>query len=171
MRGELPSRPTICEDNQWDLVKRMCALNPEERIKISTVVDEFDTLANASIGNQTENYIVTSAIGSVESVSRAISEAREMLVRPQGSTDRRDAVLSLYVSLWDSLEEVKVQLTKSLLPNVGLNASVSTLKLQDTNGNRITYAETTMRYFALDRRLDKLCEAYSIVRWKMDLAE
>ncbi|KAG6974038.1 hypothetical protein JG688_00003251 [Phytophthora aleatoria] len=110
-------------DNQWDLVKRMCVLNPEERIKISTVVDEFDTLANASIGNQTENYIETSAIGSVESVSRAISEAREMLVRPQGSTDRRDAVLSLYVSLWDSLEEVKVQLTKSLLPNVGLSSA------------------------------------------------
>ncbi|KAG3012908.1 hypothetical protein PC121_g14983 [Phytophthora cactorum] len=123
MRDELPSRPTICEDNQWDLVKRMCVLNPEERIKISTVVDEFDTLANASIGNQTENYIETSAIGSVESVSRAISEAREMLVRPQGSTDRRDAVLSLYVSLWDSLEEVKVQLTKSLLPNVGLSSA------------------------------------------------
>ncbi|RAW31240.1 hypothetical protein PC110_g12403 [Phytophthora cactorum] len=123
VRGELPYKLTICDNNQWDLIKRMCALNPEERIKISTVVDEFDTLANASIGNQTENYIETSAIGSVESVSRAISEAREMLVRPQGSTDRRDAVLSLYVSLWDSLEEVKVQLTKSLLPNVGLSSA------------------------------------------------
>ncbi|EGZ20754.1 hypothetical protein PHYSODRAFT_379188, partial [Phytophthora sojae] len=35
--GTLPSRPTICEDGQWELIQRMCALDPAQRIKISTV--------------------------------------------------------------------------------------------------------------------------------------
>ncbi|EGZ20826.1 hypothetical protein PHYSODRAFT_408934, partial [Phytophthora sojae] len=39
--GELPSRPRICEDDQWGLIQRMCALEPDKRIKISTVVDEL----------------------------------------------------------------------------------------------------------------------------------
>ncbi|EGZ20751.1 hypothetical protein PHYSODRAFT_495798, partial [Phytophthora sojae] len=47
-RGKLPSQPVTCEDIKWELVKRMCALDPEKRIKISTVVDELARLANVS---------------------------------------------------------------------------------------------------------------------------
>ncbi|EGZ12028.1 hypothetical protein PHYSODRAFT_454054, partial [Phytophthora sojae] len=39
-QGNLPARP-LCSDSQWKLVERMCKLNPKERIKISTVVDEL----------------------------------------------------------------------------------------------------------------------------------
>ncbi|EGZ20825.1 hypothetical protein PHYSODRAFT_402717, partial [Phytophthora sojae] len=39
--GTVPSRPAICEDSQWELVVRMCVLEADERIKISTVVDEL----------------------------------------------------------------------------------------------------------------------------------
>ncbi|EGZ20821.1 hypothetical protein PHYSODRAFT_413676, partial [Phytophthora sojae] len=44
-RGKLPSRPTICKDDEWELVKRMCVLEPGKRVKISTVVDELARLA------------------------------------------------------------------------------------------------------------------------------
>ncbi|EGZ13640.1 hypothetical protein PHYSODRAFT_406659, partial [Phytophthora sojae] len=40
-QGKLPPRPTICDDRLWELVERMCVLNPKKRIKISTVVDEL----------------------------------------------------------------------------------------------------------------------------------
>ncbi|OWY97927.1 Serine/threonine protein kinase [Phytophthora megakarya] len=39
----LPSRPNVCKDN--GLVKRMCAYDSKERIKISTVVDKLAVLA------------------------------------------------------------------------------------------------------------------------------
>lgn len=41
-------------------------------------------------------------------------------------------------------------------------ADVSTAKLKDTNTSIISLAETTMRYHALGRRLDRLGDASSI---------
>ncbi|KAE9097870.1 hypothetical protein PF006_g23482 [Phytophthora fragariae] len=43
-RGKLPGRPSICEDSEWELVERMCVLEPAKRIKISTVIDELEKL-------------------------------------------------------------------------------------------------------------------------------
>ncbi|OWY94448.1 LOW QUALITY PROTEIN: Serine/threonine protein kinase [Phytophthora megakarya] len=41
----LPNRPNMCKDNEWGLVKRMCAYDSKERVKISTVVDKLAVLA------------------------------------------------------------------------------------------------------------------------------
>ncbi|KAG6961694.1 hypothetical protein JG687_00007558 [Phytophthora cactorum] len=142
-----------------------------DRIKISTVVDELAKLANANLDSQHDNRAAIPPMNyeDTDAVSEVISSARELLGRLQGSTDRRDAALSLYISLLESLEEVKEQVggnppTKCWTEFCRLisDANVSTLKLQDTDESLITYAETTMRYYALDRRLNKLCEAFSI---------
>ncbi|KAG3138511.1 hypothetical protein PI126_g16883 [Phytophthora idaei] len=160
-RGNLPYRPTVCKDKQWDLIKRMCALDPTHRIKISTVVDELNTISK-------DNRIDTSPTdcSDMNFVPELISAARQLLVRLQDNTDRRDAVyvLSLYSFLLDSLEEVKEQVgtnpaTKCRteffrLISDAKNATAA--QLQDTNESLIKYAETTMRCYALDRRLDKI---------------
>ncbi|KAF1790229.1 hypothetical protein GQ600_25586 [Phytophthora cactorum] len=127
--------------------------------------------ANANLDSQHDNRAAIPPMNCVDTdaVSEVISSARELLGRLQGSTDRRDAALSLYISLLESLEEVKEQVggnpaTKWWTEFCRLisDANVSTLKLQDTDESLITYAETIMRYYALDRRLNKLCEAFSI---------
>ncbi|KAG3108155.1 hypothetical protein PI125_g12082 [Phytophthora idaei] len=174
-RGTLPYRPTICEDNQRELVKRKCALIPNGRVKVSAVVDELAKLAIAYLDNQNDNPTAASPMNCIDnnSVSNTISVMRNLLVRLQGSPDRRDPnwipILSLYVSLWNCLGKTKKQVDgnratkcRTEFHRLVADANVSTLKLKDTNGNLITYAETTMRYYALDCRFDKLCEAYSI---------
>ncbi|EGZ12029.1 hypothetical protein PHYSODRAFT_451904, partial [Phytophthora sojae] len=40
MHGTLPTRPK-CSGSQWKLVEGMCKLDPKQRLKISTVVDEL----------------------------------------------------------------------------------------------------------------------------------
>ncbi|KAG6614305.1 TKL protein kinase [Phytophthora cinnamomi] len=37
-KGKLPHRPDVFNDEQWDLVSRMCCLNPDDRVTISAVV-------------------------------------------------------------------------------------------------------------------------------------
>lgn len=44
----LPSRPKLCQDDEWELVQRMCAHDPMERIKIDAVVDAMEVLATAN---------------------------------------------------------------------------------------------------------------------------
>ncbi|EGZ20931.1 hypothetical protein PHYSODRAFT_374338, partial [Phytophthora sojae] len=46
-RGKLPFQPWNCTDEQWQLVRRMCAFESKERIKVATVVDSLARLANS----------------------------------------------------------------------------------------------------------------------------
>ncbi|ETP27784.1 serine/threonine protein kinase [Phytophthora nicotianae P10297] len=172
-RGELPSRPIICDDNHWDLIKRMCALNPGERIHISTVVDELATLANTNLNTQKKNSkeIFPNKDTDTRPVAGVISEARELLIRLHRNIDRRNDVLDLYMALWNRMEEVKKEVDRSSASKCVIefcrliaDANLATLKLQDRNRSLVTYAEKTMRCYTLSRRLDKLCEAFSIVR-------
>lgn len=43
---QLPSRPETCTDEQWMLVKKMCAFNPKERANISTVASVLESMAH-----------------------------------------------------------------------------------------------------------------------------
>lgn len=43
-QGKLPPRPDVFNDEQWDLVSRMCRLNPDERVTIAAVVVLLDSL-------------------------------------------------------------------------------------------------------------------------------
>ncbi|EGZ14880.1 hypothetical protein PHYSODRAFT_436147, partial [Phytophthora sojae] len=40
-KSKLPATPASCSDDEWEIVKQMCAFDPEKRIKISTVVDKL----------------------------------------------------------------------------------------------------------------------------------
>lgn len=48
LKRELPSRPSICTDDQWALVERMCRFDPSTRLKIVTVVEALAKLATAN---------------------------------------------------------------------------------------------------------------------------
>ncbi|RLN95501.1 hypothetical protein BBJ28_00023789, partial [Nothophytophthora sp. Chile5] len=37
-KGELPNRPAVFEDEEWDLVQQMCCLKPKQRLNIVSVV-------------------------------------------------------------------------------------------------------------------------------------
>ncbi|KUF82827.1 hypothetical protein AM587_10011823 [Phytophthora nicotianae] len=219
-QGELPSPPAMCEDTQWELIKRMCVLEPTQRIKISTVVDELVKFVNINIDNQesdtkisvvvdqqamlanvnngnkesdistkvstmqklklalksamcshscaTEETHVSTEPNSIPSV---ISNAQTVLTSLQTGVNQNSDVLLLYTSLWKSLEMVQGEIDENhsdecrvAFGSLVTDASTFTMKLQNAGDRLISVAETTMRYYALDRRLDKLCEAYFIVR-------
>ncbi|GMF13583.1 unnamed protein product [Phytophthora lilii] len=165
--GILPSRPSACEDNMWDLVRRMCALEPAQRIKISTVVDEL-----ARRKDNPDNYATaTEPIDvMVEPFSHVSAAARELLARveredPEGD----DSVVSLYFSMWDRIEQVYALVGENAsdecqteLGMLVAKAKAATFKLPDRSGSLIDIAETTMRCYALQRRLEKFQDAYCL---------
>ncbi|KAG7378274.1 Serine/threonine-protein kinase tnni3k [Phytophthora pseudosyringae] len=77
--GELPARPAVCEDNQWELIERVCTLEPQNRIKISTVVDELARLANSQDNSLADTSLTPSA--KLESASEVIANAQLLLAR------------------------------------------------------------------------------------------
>ncbi|GAB9477154.1 Tkl protein kinase, partial [Globisporangium polare] len=44
--GELPRRPAGIEDAEWDLITKMCATDPSERVNISYVVNRLKQFVN-----------------------------------------------------------------------------------------------------------------------------
>ncbi|KAH7460631.1 Kinase D-interacting substrate of 220 kDa [Phytophthora ramorum] len=106
---KLPSRPATCDDAQWQLVKRMCVFDPDNRMKISTVVAELARLAEIPPMNQTE--ISTGTPGGLDAALQVISAAREQLTRLQDNNQEAPnsdggALRTLYGLLWDRLEQV-----------------------------------------------------------------
>ncbi|KAL4116315.1 hypothetical protein PRIC2_013312 [Phytophthora ramorum] len=167
----LPAQPKACKDNQWELVKRMCVFNPKDRIKISTVVDELAKLAttNNQHADRADNTPTNSV--NLKCVPETIAKARRLVVRLRDVPGQRDAVLSLYACLWDRLEQVHRQIDgssdaecRAAFCSLVADADVSTTELEDTKGNLVALAETTMRCYALNRTLAKLCDAYFLVQ-------
>ncbi|KAL4144874.1 hypothetical protein PRNP1_013999 [Phytophthora ramorum] len=170
-KGRLPAQPKACKDNQWELVKRMCAFNPKDRIKISTVVDELAKLATTNIqhADRADNTPTNSV--NLKCVPETIAKARRLVVRLRDVPGQRDAVLSLYACLWDRLEQVHRQIDgssdaecRAAFCSLVADADVSTTELEDTKGNLVSLAETTMRCYALSRTVAKLCDAYFLVQ-------
>lgn len=142
----------------------MCALEPDKRIKISTVVDELAVAAG--IGVQSLGV----ATAKWESIPEVVAEMQQLLLSLQEDGDQPDATISLYVSLWGSLGKIHRRIDDSqgdacLSAFCSLVAASreSTAQLQNRKRDIVALAETTMRCYALQRWLEKFCEAYFLV--------
>lgn len=162
-QGKLPPRPTICDDRLWELVERMCVLNPKKRIKISTVVDELERLAYA---NNQEDELTTNSPTDLEHVPTVVAAARQVLTQLQQHTDQRVAELSLYRDLWGQLERIHGLIDascgaagRSAFSSLVADAELATQELPTRKANLTSLAESTLLCHALRRRLDKFCEA------------
>ncbi|KAE9352604.1 hypothetical protein PF008_g5387 [Phytophthora fragariae] len=171
-RGSLPGRPSICEDSEWELVERMCVLDPAKRIKISTVVDELAKLAScATATSQANGHADTSRSNTVEweSVPQVIAATRMSLAESKDDVAHADAVIPLYGSLWERLGQVQQLIDsqhsdacRAAFGSFVTDADTSTKKLRGRTRSLISLAETTMRCHALHRALTKFCEAHFI---------
>ncbi|KAE9095128.1 hypothetical protein PF010_g16829 [Phytophthora fragariae] len=165
--GKLPARPTICKDGEWKLVERMCVQEPAERIKISTVVDELETLAKLNTISEAIDLTDTlpSNAASWESIPEVVAESQELLASLQET--QHDEAFSQYLNLWRRLEQVRTQIGDNQIDKCRVAfcslvaaSHVSTAKLRYRKENLVSLAERTMQCYALRRRLDKFCDAY-----------
>ncbi|KAE9024776.1 hypothetical protein PF006_g3566 [Phytophthora fragariae] len=164
---QLPPRPPLCTDDQWELVQRMCVFEPTKRLKISTVVDELAKMANMQNNSSTETSLTDPT--DPARVLEVITTTQKWLAGRQGDNQRdsRSAVLSLYVSLWDHLKQVYHQIDNTL-NFAGLEAFCllvgeadrTTKNLKATPNSLVALTETTQRCYALQRRLEKFAEAH-----------
>ncbi|KAE8889224.1 hypothetical protein PF003_g26625 [Phytophthora fragariae] len=169
--GKLPPRPE-CEDGQWGLIRRMCAAKPEERIKISTVVDELERLANDT---NTQANDVTDRMHSAnqESVALVTAEARKLLAEWRSNTEQHNvSLVMLYDSLRDRIKSVDELIAEgdheaacwSAFHSLVVEARASTANLKSTGRDLISLTQATMRCYALCRRLDKLSDVALVCR-------
>jgi serine/threonine protein kinase/ankyrin repeat protein len=176
--GKLPSRPSLCTDEQWNLVTRMCVLDPKKRLKISTVADELKRFVETSTGLDTNNQVdsetdVMSALADPVNAASVVSmsaAARKLLSQLQGDTNQHDtSPVVLYSSLWDRIEHVRGQFDEgdrdvacsSAFRALVVEAGASTARLRETtSGDLISLARVVMGCYALSRRLSKLCDAH-----------
>ncbi|KAE9036270.1 hypothetical protein PR002_g7175 [Phytophthora rubi] len=165
--GKLPARPTICKDEEWKLVERMCVQEPAERIKISTVVDELEMLAKLNTISEAIDLTDTSPFNAESwgSIPEVVAASQELLASLQET--QRDEVFLQYLNLWKRLDQVRTQIggnqiDKCRVAFCSLVAAsrVSTAKLRYRKENLVSLAERTMQCYALRRRLDKFCDAY-----------
>ncbi|POM71191.1 LOW QUALITY PROTEIN: Serine/threonine protein kinase [Phytophthora palmivora] len=161
-RGKLPRKPTICENHEWTLVKRMCVFKPQKRIKISTVVDELTRFVNAKDHDAT---IDSAKPINLDQVPETIAAARTLFTQFQEEWIGTNNVFFLVGS--DRLEEIHEHIHNNPNPDccrvlytLVVDADVATSKLQDCKLTLVDLTETTMQIYALHRRLDKFCEAY-----------
>jgi hypothetical protein len=177
-RGEMPSRPSICTDDQWNLVTRMCVLNPKKRLKISTAVDELERFVKASTVANTNNQVDHVTESKVElmhpvnqeSVVSMTATARNLLSQMQDNANQQDdSPVMLYESLWGRIQHVREQIDednpeaacKSAFHALVVEAQISTASLVEArSGDLVSLAQIVMGCYALSRRLDKLCDAH-----------
>ncbi|GMF35527.1 unnamed protein product [Phytophthora fragariaefolia] len=141
----------------------MCSWNPKKRIKISTVVDELERLAKATTVTTTPAEQVTDT-----TYAESAAFARHLLARWQETEDHNSSLVVLYVSLWDQCEHVHHQILEAdgdvaccnAFHSLISEAQASISKLPSMKGDMISLTEITMRGYALQRRLKKLCEAF-----------
>ncbi|RLN88044.1 hypothetical protein BBJ28_00023722 [Nothophytophthora sp. Chile5] len=51
-KGELPNRPAVFEDEEWDLVQQMCCLKPKQRLNIVSVVVRLTAIVKRRDANR-----------------------------------------------------------------------------------------------------------------------
>ncbi|RLN93197.1 hypothetical protein BBJ28_00024827, partial [Nothophytophthora sp. Chile5] len=52
MKGELPQRPAVFEDEEWDLVQQMCCSDPKQRLNLVSVVVRLTTIVKRRDANR-----------------------------------------------------------------------------------------------------------------------
>lgn len=173
----LPARPSACTDDQWNLVQRMCKFNPEERIKIVTVVDELAKIAGIAPTDEPRDT-------SGEDVPRAVSTMPQCLRQQQGAQDDADRVVlcNIYERLWDRLGRVHAQVQEQVrqgedpsclddLLAFSVRARDATLALSKRPRGLTSFTKTALRGYALHRRLDKVIAANFVVLADSDVVE
>lgn len=145
----------------------MCAFDPEKRIKISTVVDKLAQMASDQQDSLKDN--LETEQGAPKVAREAITAAQKLLNQLVDAEDRSKPLPALYASLWDRLGHVHDTIDdkhesecQTEFYSLVADADGATQMLQDVSDSLIRLAETTMRYYALNRRLDKFCDAYSL---------
>lgn len=170
-RGELPAHPSGCTSEQWTLVMKMCRLEPSERIKISTVVDE---LAKLAMVETTAAWIPDDLLGSSGSAAQAtvverLSAARKRLVDDTASACSPDhaAIYQVYMALWGRLQDVCALVTdrsgfthhedlRSLV-DAAVDRAAELKTVHDTLGE---LTEARLHGYTLHRQLDKFISAH-----------
>ncbi|KAE9067069.1 hypothetical protein PF010_g27611, partial [Phytophthora fragariae] len=139
-KGTLPSTPSVCSDDQWELVKQMCAFKPTSRVKISTVVDRLAHLAKR---RETSDK----AASDPKYVPEVVAAARELLGRLRGE-ERQASVVQLYTLLWDRLEQTSENVNDKLgeegqnaFYSLVAEANKATSELQGASHSLISSAE------------------------------
>ncbi|KAJ8533222.1 hypothetical protein ON010_g14032 [Phytophthora cinnamomi] len=171
-KGSLPTRPSICEDCQWELVERMCALDSKKRIPIAEVVDELTRLASS----RHNDSIAISRTESLElgSIPQLAATAQRRLAKLQQDSKQEEltSVLLLYVSLWNRLEQIHGQssyrdnddLPAEFFSLVG-EVDAATSELQDSNRSLFALAVLALRCYASERCLNKLGGKETDLMW------
>jgi serine/threonine protein kinase len=173
----LPLRPSVCTDEQWTLVTRMCAFEPSDRLNIGTVVDILSRLAGVDFSNDSKAEDAgthTFEVG-LEGVSAAIAEMKSCIddAEDDARSSSRKTLTQIFDLLWSRLDDLSRVLDNSSCGDVGRlwglvdRSRQSTMVMQEQGSSEslIAFTETAMRGYALHRGLDKLMEANS---WCVD---
>ncbi|KAL4147497.1 hypothetical protein PRNP1_011253 [Phytophthora ramorum] len=140
----------------------------EQRIKISTVVDELAKQVSNIDGNKPAKTVPTEIVAQKD-LSKVLKSTQKLLGELRVNSERYDdSILSLYFVLWDHIKQVHGQID-GMEPIAGCwdafqaffsDARALTIKLQTMDKKLVSVTETTMCCYALRRRLNKLCDAY-----------
>jgi serine/threonine protein kinase len=186
-RGNLPTRPTGCSDDEWSLVTRMCCHDPAKRLKISTVIDELGDLrsikSEESLSELKLDYIpvlerkqVPKTLSAMKMLLKKLCGngmtrfSRKLKKHILGRVDGRVEIWYLYLSLWQRIELVHAHIAASLhighqdekLCLLVEDARVCTLKLPGLSHTLREMTEAALNAYALHRRLDKFIIADSL---------
>lgn len=167
-KRELPLRPQECTDEQWRLVERMCAYDPEQRIKIGTVVDELVNFARGDVFDEQaepESEELEPACPVLEKIADMMARSRQF--HSDGSEGDQKVLWRIHLLLWERLEDLvsthesgedALNVIENLRPLVK-NAEKCTLGLSNWKDTLLNFTETSMQCYSLHRSLDKLMDA------------
>jgi hypothetical protein len=175
----LPLRPSVCTDEQWTLVTRMCAFNSSDRLNIGTVVDILGRFAGADVSSNSkaEDAGTHTFEAGLEGVSTAVAEMKSYVnAEDDAGSSSRKTLIQIFGLLWNRLNDLFRVLDNSGCGDVGRlwelvdRSRQSTMVMQEQGSSEslIAFTETAMRGYALHRGLDKLMEAN---HWRGDSKE
>lgn len=145
-KGTLPKRPSSCTDVQWHLIEQMCKKDPAGRLKIVTVVEELDKLANGCRGSDDGGSSLTGDV--------TLNDLKGMI---QTLLKRKSlsATSQVYQLLLERLEELLSSCNDvSELKSILRTAREYLDRLRDSPSSYMSYTENALRAYSLHRRLD-----------------
>lgn len=152
--GKFPSRPQYCTDMQWELVTKMCRFKSEERIKISTVVDELRKLA---FPNEDGSAAVSTSGPSV-SIGETIADMKATC-----NQNGESSISQIYELFWDRIKHVSSMQIDNRelegLTNLTTTGESWTRRLITSTTMLLEFTELAVRGYTLHRKLDKFIEA------------
>lgn len=165
-RGELPPRPALCSDDQWELVEKMCKFGPNERIPMTAVVDELAEIANIRCSkNDTDGDDLPDT---TEGMAALVLQMKNRIeLETSSSTETQNTLYRVHQLLWSRIEDVFHRTDKTLerrsklrLLQLVADTRSSTIALKAKQGaTHVEFTELALRAYGLHRRLDKLIAA------------